>query len=67
VDACTGDPVEGASVTVDGQLMGTTDAEGVISCGMMLSGSEHTLVITATGYIDSEADTLCNDTFTVPG
>ncbi len=67
VDACTGDPVAGASVTVDGQLMGTTDAEGVISCGMMLSGSEHTLVITATGYIDSEADTLCNDTFTVPG
>jgi hypothetical protein len=66
IDACTEEPIAGASVTVDGQLMGISDDNGLVSCGMMLSGTTHTLVITASGYLDSEADDLCNDTFTVP-
>jgi len=64
VDACTGDPVPNANITVDGVDKGQADESGLITLHDMVEG-DHNIKITADGYVDSDADTLANDTFTV--
>lgn len=64
-DACSQQLIKGAFVYIDGNLKGQTDQNGVIALGL-LSVGQHTLKITATGYTDSDKDTILNDMFTVP-
>lgn len=48
-----GDPVEGASVVVDGETVGQTDAEGVYRATVDSSGS-HTITVNEDGVTSSE-------------
>ena len=63
VDACTGDPVNQATVTVDGMNELVTDADGKVELNAKLG--EHSLFVTAEGYINSDEDSLDNDSFMV--
>ena len=65
-DFCTGDVVAGASVYVNGSLVGTTNSAGSVYAGMLNPGQTYTLRVTASGYTDSDNDILNNDSFTVP-
>lgn len=48
------------SVYIDDELQGTTDANGELDIDGVAVGG-HTLKLTKTGYLDSDADTLLND------
>lgn len=48
------------SVYIDSVLKGTTDANGELDVDGVAVGG-HTLKLTKTGYLDSDADTLLND------
>jgi len=48
------------SVYIDDVLKGTTDASGELDVDDVAVGG-HTLKLTKTGYLDSDADTLLND------
>jgi len=48
------------SVYIDGVLKGTTDANGELDVDDVAVGG-HTLRLTKTGYLDSDADTLLNE------
>lgn len=61
-DYCTGDPITGATFTVDGLAIG--DPSG----GTVIEGGAHTIVVSADGYTTSSEDDLDeNDTFTLSG
>lgn len=61
---CDDSIIEGARVYIDGADKGLTDVNGVIYIGIIAKGS-HTLKVTKTGFIDSENDSLNNDSFEV--
>ena len=63
VDYCTGDPVEGAVVSLSGVVAGTTDESGQVSV-TLVAGRSYSVRVTAAGYDPSDADTLANDSFT---
>lgn len=63
VDACTGDPVPNASVTISNKTE-VTDENGDVSISG-LTEEEHSVMITANGYIDSDKDPLDNDSINV--
>lgn len=63
-DYCDGGVVAGAAVWMDNNYMGTSNAAGQVSLGMVLPG-EHALRITHPDYLSSDADHLNNDSFTV--
>lgn len=65
-DYCSDADVEGVAVTMDGDYMGLTNGDGIISLGDLVPGTTHTLKLTKTGYQDSDLDNLNNDSFTVP-
>lgn len=52
--------LENVSVYIDDVLKGTTDANGELDVSGVATGG-HTLKLTKTGYLDSDADTLLND------
>ena len=52
------------SVYVDDVLKGTTDASGELDITGIATGG-HTLKLTKTGYLDSDADTILNEYFVV--
>ena len=52
--------LEDVSVYIDNVLKGTTDASGELDIDDVAVGG-HTLKLTKTGYLDSDADTLLND------
>lgn len=52
--------LENVSVYIDDVLKGTTDANGELDVDDVEVGG-HTLKLTKTGYLDSDADTLLND------
>jgi len=52
--------LEDVSVYIDDVLKGTTDASGELDIDDVAVGG-HTLKLTKTGYLDSDADTLLND------
>ena len=56
--------LETVAVTLDGNLEGNTDANGEIDIASVDVGS-HTLLMTKTGYIDSDQDDLFNDSIFV--
>jgi len=64
-DFCSDSEIEYVSVWVDGVFVGTTDANGLLPLGVLASGT-HTLQMTKTDYVDSDLDTLNNDTFEIP-
>ena len=59
-DYITTDDIEGVSVWIDDTLKGTTDGNGDITITSIGIGY-HTLKMTKTGYLDSDADELFND------
>ncbi len=63
VDACTGDPVPGASVTIGGKKE-VADEDGNVTFADIAEG-EKSVKITAEGYIDSDKDPLDNDSINV--
>ncbi|MFA4935630.1 MAG: hypothetical protein WC568_07320 [Candidatus Methanoperedens sp.] len=50
-------PVRGASVYVDGVLVGTTDSAGKLAVELPTDGSYHTFKVSATGFIDNNFQT----------
>lgn len=56
--------ISGASVWLDGEYVGDTDASGAITIEGVEAGS-HDVKATATGYTDTDLDELPNDTITV--
>lgn len=62
-DICTGMPVAGANVEIDGRFIGQTDAYGRLSAGAVSKGLPHSIRTTAPGYKDSDYDALANDQF----
>jgi len=63
-DRITEAVVPNATVTVDGVVVGQTDANGAINLGLKSAGN-HTIQVTATGYRDTALDGLANDAFSV--
>jgi hypothetical protein len=65
-DACeSGIKVLGAQVEVNGELIDSvTNEEGQIHIGLLAKGT-HTIKVTASGYVDSDADFLSNDVIVV--
>jgi len=52
---------------MNGNYMGLTDSNGIISLGNLIPGATYTLNnLTKEGYQDSALDNLNNDSFTVP-
>lgn len=66
VDFCGDEVVEGVEIYLDGESKGTTNSNGKIFLGELRPGTEHTLKMTKSGYVDSDKDVLYNDSFTVP-
>ena len=62
-DYCTDEVIPGAVVEVAGQTL-TADVNGVVVLNDIDSGQTLPVLITATGYHNSDADTLNNDTIT---
>jgi len=62
-DFCTGEPISGATVLVNGKTV-TTNANGVAYVGTLAAGT-YAIKATATGYTDSDKDVLNNDSFVV--
>jgi len=62
-DYCTDEVIPGAAVNVDGTGY-TADANGVVVLGLLEAGQTLPVLTTATGYHDSDADTLNNDEIT---
>lgn len=63
-DYSSGVPIAGDAVTIDGEYVGVTDASGEIAVSGIAVGS-HTIAFSKSGYKDSDADSLANDTFEV--
>lgn len=64
-DACNNNPVAGAQVSVDGELIETvSDEDGKIHLGILTKG-EHSILLTAPGYVSSADDSLSNDSIDV--
>jgi len=61
VDKDTDAAVPDAAVTFDGLLIGTTDIDGKVYADEVKTGT-HALLVTATGYLDTDADDLNNET-----
>lgn len=53
----------GANVFIDGQLKGQTSGLGNITVTGLIQGRTYQLKITKPGFLDSDADTLANDSF----
>jgi hypothetical protein len=56
--------IVGASIFIDGSLVGVTNEQGIMNA-IGVSVGDHAIRITAPGYLDSDEDELANDTFTV--
>ncbi|MGE0919419.1 carboxypeptidase regulatory-like domain-containing protein [Trichlorobacter lovleyi] len=66
-DVCTKAIIPGATVTltINGTPQTqTADVNGQVTFAQVPAG-EHALLVTAAGYLDSNADTLANDAITV--
>ena len=63
-DFCTGQKVPNADVWVDSTYIAKSDANGKVTVGL-LDGGTHTLKIEAPTYLDSDIDSLENDSFVV--
>jgi len=62
-DYCTDEAIAGAIFTMNG-VDYTSDANGLIVLGVMEAGQTIPVTIIASGYHDSDADTLNNDSIT---
>lgn len=63
-DACSREVLDNASVYINGIFSGKSDSEGLVKLGSMKSGT-YNLKITKDGYLDTDLDTIKNDSFTV--
>jgi len=67
IDMCTGDPIPGATVLVEGFSSGITDEDGLFNPGgKILTGSSYDILVSAPDYVTSDIDFIKNDSFTVP-
>lgn len=67
VDMCTGDVIPNASVIIDGLDSGVTNSDGIFyPMPTVNTGQTYDIKVTATGYQNSDADFLKNDSFTIP-
>jgi len=66
IDYCSDGTVEGVAVTLNGNYMGLTDSNGIISLGNLTPGVTYRLKLVKEGYQDSDLDNLNNDSFTIP-
>jgi len=65
-DYVKGTVLADVSVSVDGAYRGVTDASGSIVIRNLAREVTHTISATKAGYLDTETDSLANDTFTIP-
>ena len=65
-DFCDDSNIEGVEVIWDGVSIGSTNSLGVISLGLQVPGSTHSLKMVKTGYIPSNEDKLNNNSVTIP-
>jgi hypothetical protein len=65
VAACKGEKIEGASVTVDGLLVGLTNANGEVS-GVFTLGVQHSIEVRKEGFLNTGDDLIANDYFACP-
>ncbi len=63
-DACTKKKLEDAHVYLNGKYAGKSDSDGRVRLGNMKSGT-YSLLVEKDGYKRTDADNVCNDTFTV--
>jgi len=63
-DACTKKKLKDAHVYLNGKYAGKSDSEGRVRLGSMKSGT-YSLLVEKEGYKTTDADNICNDTFTV--
>jgi len=64
INDCTEDPVPGASFIFQGKDLVTGD-DGRVYAGVLNHGTYQLGIIKATGYLDSDKDTLDNEKFTI--
>ncbi len=62
-DNNSGDPVSGAQIYIDGTPKGATNGDGILVT--RATPGQHPIKITHSEYIDSDEDSLSNDTITV--
>ena len=65
IDINTEAIVPGAAIELDGTPVGTTDINGEITFPGLEIGSSHDILITKSGYVDSDLDDISNDSFVV--
>jgi hypothetical protein len=63
-DFATDVVIPNAHIVIDGNWGGMTDENGLLTLKSVTVG-DHKIVITATGYLNSDEDELANDTFTI--
>lgn len=64
-DFVTGDALPDVSVWVDGIYKGKTDSEGKLEVKQVSVNVKHTIKATKAGYLDTDSDSLANDTFII--
>lgn len=62
-DMCSGNPIKGAMVYVDGKYAGMTNEQGVLR--VPLSPGKHTISATAMGYRPTASDEVRNEEFNI--
>jgi len=65
-DYITGTSLGGVSVSVDGTHRGITNSDGTLLVRNLARGVTHNITASKPGYLDTESDSLANDSFLLP-
>jgi len=65
-DFVTGAPIGEARVWVDDKYIGQTDVDGKIDVEQMTAGKKHLIKASRPGYLNTDSDSLTNDSFIIP-
>jgi len=65
-DFVTGAPIGEARVWVDDKYIGQTNADGEIDIEQVSAGKKHLIKASRPGYLNTDSDSLTNDSFIIP-
>ena len=65
-DFVTGAPIGEARVWVDDKYIGQTNADGEIDIEQISAGKKHLIRASRPGYLNTDSDSLTNDSFIIP-
>ena len=65
-DFVTGAPIGEARVWVDGNYIGQTNTDGEIEIKQVNAGKKHLIKASKPGYLNTDSDSLTNDSFIIP-